>query len=117
MVSSNAAGVEPSSWVPSTPSAVQLVACVAAVPTAQVLQMCTYGVSPVTIVDIYDQGYTISLYAARTGKLLTSRTVDGTDQPACQSSVLVENGSGPGPSYSSLTVSSIKSVIGSYAGS
>ena len=103
--------------MPSTTTAVQLVACVAAVPTGDVLQMCTYGISPVVTVDIYDQGYTISLYVARTGKLLTSKTVDGTDKPACEQSVLVQNGSGPGPSYSSLTVSALKSVIGSYAGS
>jgi hypothetical protein len=123
LVTSESTG-EPPSWIAARPSDVQLVACVAIVPSTNIVTSCPYGynnssvfgsnITPLTTVDVYDQAYTITLHAARTGKVLTTATVNGSDHPACPDSITMDNGVTPGPWYASLTVSDIQSVIGPY---
>ena len=113
----------PAAWTISAPSQAQLVACVTGNGTTSKSPQaapCQYGLSGVVnqaSVPVHKETYTITLYVARTGKILTSRTVTGSNADVCPSSVTTVNGKVQSllDLVTILTIKDIASVIGKYA--
>jgi len=110
----------PASWSFSRASQAQLIACIYGNGTSSASPRatpCVYDFS--TQVPVYEEKYTITLYIARTGQILTSRTITGIDANVCPGSVSVDVALGtvqdPPTLTTILTISDITSVIGKYA--
>jgi hypothetical protein len=104
----------PPDLVPARRADVQLVACVIPSKTSSLVTTCQYYGA---IGDMYSMNYTITLYAASTGKVLAGPTTVQGGDATCPDETLVGGGEKTVDLYSLLNNDQLLDVIGHYAGS
>ena len=103
----------PPDLVPARRADVQLVACVIPSKTSSLVTTCQYYGA---VGDMYVTNYTITLYAASTGKVVTGPTTVQGGDTTCPDETLVGGGEKTVDLYSLLNNDQLLDVIGDYAG-
>jgi hypothetical protein len=108
---------QPPPWRPSDPSAVQLIACgIVTRADSQTITTCTYGnaLTGVQTAPMYYGRWTITVYAARTGRVVGHAQFVG-DQQHCGTFAFAVNGSVP-PVYTDPGVGQLRAALARYVG-